>query len=170
MEIAFTTKALSVLEASEKSLQDSQERWLIIEPILVDIYNAQKRQQKSLSGFKTRQDAENAVTSLLNEINRGTYYEESDITFYEFIDIWLQEYTQKVNPKASTLRLRKYYITKLLLYFGYVSLKDISQESYQNAINDLTKQGYSKSTLSGVHCTAKMLFQLAEEKRYIIFD
>lgn len=41
MDMAFTTKTLSVLEASEKNLQDSQERRLIIEPILVDIYNAQ---------------------------------------------------------------------------------------------------------------------------------
>ena len=42
MDMAFTTKTLSVLEASEKSLQDSQERRLIIDPILVDIYNAQR--------------------------------------------------------------------------------------------------------------------------------
>jgi len=41
MDMAFTTKTLSVLEASEKTLQDAQERRLIIEPILVDIYNAQ---------------------------------------------------------------------------------------------------------------------------------
>ena len=41
MDMAFTTKTLSVLKASEKTLQDSQERRLIIEPILVDIYNAQ---------------------------------------------------------------------------------------------------------------------------------
>ncbi|WP_342506023.1 hypothetical protein [Sporosarcina sp. FSL K6-2383] len=41
MEMAFTTKTLVALEASETTLQDSQERMTIIEPILVDVLNAQ---------------------------------------------------------------------------------------------------------------------------------
>ncbi|MFS0688807.1 hypothetical protein AB1K89_06155 [Sporosarcina sp. 179-K 8C2 HS] len=40
MEMAFTTKTLRVLEAGEDTIQDSQERWKIIEPILVDINKA----------------------------------------------------------------------------------------------------------------------------------
>ena len=126
-----------------------------------------KRQQKTLSGFKTKQEAEIAVTSLMNEINHGTYFAESDTQFKDFIDTWLLEYTKKVNPKESTLRLRKYYIYKLLPYFTYASLKDISQDLYQAAINDLTQKGYSKSTLNGIHFTAKMLFKLATSKQLI---
>ena len=42
METAFTTNTVAVLEASENTLQDSQERWAIIYPILDDIYNAQR--------------------------------------------------------------------------------------------------------------------------------
>lgn len=126
-----------------------------------------KRQQKTLSGFKTKQEAENAVTALINEINHGTYFTESDISFKDFIDTWLLEYTKKVNPKESTLRLRNYYIYKLLPYFTYASLKDISKDLYQNAIDDLTQKGYSKSTLNGIHFTAKMLFNLATSKQLI---
>ena len=126
-----------------------------------------KRKQKTLSGFKTKQDAEKAVTALLNEINRGTYFEESNILFKEFIDIWLLQYTNKVNPKISTIRLRKYYIYKLLPYFIYASVKDITPDLYQDAINDLTQKGYSQSTLQGIHSTAKMLFSFATSKNYI---
>lgn len=43
MEIAFTAKTLVVLEASENSLQDRQERMAIIEPILVDVESAQQK-------------------------------------------------------------------------------------------------------------------------------
>ncbi|MCG7343715.1 hypothetical protein MHZ92_06195 [Sporosarcina sp. ACRSL] len=41
MDVAFTTKAVSILEANESALQDFEERRRIIDPILVDIYNAQ---------------------------------------------------------------------------------------------------------------------------------
>lgn len=41
MDMAFTTKTVAVLKASENTLQDSEERRLIIEPILDDIYHAQ---------------------------------------------------------------------------------------------------------------------------------
>jgi hypothetical protein len=40
MDMAFTIEMLPILEASEKTLQDPQERRLIIEPILFDIYDA----------------------------------------------------------------------------------------------------------------------------------
>lgn len=42
MDRAFTTKTLSVLKASEETLQDSQERMAIIYPLLDDIYNAER--------------------------------------------------------------------------------------------------------------------------------
>ncbi len=42
IEMAFTDKTLVALEASEHTLQDSQGRMAIIEPILVDISNAQR--------------------------------------------------------------------------------------------------------------------------------
>lgn len=42
MEMAFTDKALVALEASENTLQDSQERMAIMEQILEDIRNAQQ--------------------------------------------------------------------------------------------------------------------------------
>ena len=42
LDTAFTTKTVPVLEASEETLQDSQERMAIIYPILDDIYNAQR--------------------------------------------------------------------------------------------------------------------------------
>ena len=42
IEMAFTVKTLVALEASENTLQDSQGRMATIEPILVDILNAQR--------------------------------------------------------------------------------------------------------------------------------
>ncbi|WP_432360412.1 hypothetical protein [Sporosarcina sp. UB5] len=42
MEMAFTTKTVAVLEASETTLQDSQERMALIYKILDDIYNAER--------------------------------------------------------------------------------------------------------------------------------
>lgn len=40
MEPAFAAKTVAVLEAGEETLKEADERWLIIEPILADLYNA----------------------------------------------------------------------------------------------------------------------------------
>lgn len=42
MDMAFTTKMLPVLEASENTLQDNEERRAIMEPILEDAFNAER--------------------------------------------------------------------------------------------------------------------------------
>lgn len=43
METAFTTKTVAVLDASEKTLQDSVDRVALIEQILTDVENAQQK-------------------------------------------------------------------------------------------------------------------------------
>ena len=40
LDTAFTTKTVPVLEAGEETLQDSQERMVLIDPILEEVYNA----------------------------------------------------------------------------------------------------------------------------------
>ncbi len=40
--LAFTTKTVPVLDASEETLQDSQERMALIYHVLDDVYNAQR--------------------------------------------------------------------------------------------------------------------------------
>ncbi|WP_186669110.1 hypothetical protein [Sporosarcina sp. BP05] len=68
MEIAFTAKTLAVLEASENSLQDRQERMAIIEPILVDVENAQQKLKVVVELNRELKISLDSTIDLLNEM------------------------------------------------------------------------------------------------------
>lgn len=129
-----------------------------------------KRRQKSKSGFSTKQDAEIAAAELLSKLNKGTYTTESNILFEDFTNDWLTHYIDKKARKPGTIRLRKYSINKLLLYFSNTKLKNITEEMYQAVLDDLKNKGYALNTIEGYHTTAKLIFKLAADKRMIILN
>lgn len=129
-----------------------------------------KRKQATKSGFRTRQEAETALTELLNDIQQGTYKEECKILFKNFATEWIQLYEEENNVKPGTIRIRKHEINKLLPYFAHLKLKDVTRRSYQEAINDLKEKGFAHNTLDGVHRTGKMLFRKALAMGFIKVD
>lgn len=129
-----------------------------------------KRRQESRSGFKTKQEAEAAAAALITEVNKGAFIKESDILFKDWANTWLPLYIERVGPKPGTIRLRQYSINMLLPYFAHLKLKNITEELYQAALNDLKDQDYAKNTIEGVHTTAKMIFKMAVSKRMLKID
>lgn len=129
-----------------------------------------KRKQESRSGFKTRQEAEAAAAALITEINQNTFIKETDILFKDWADNWLPLYIERNGPKPGTIRLREYSIKKLLPYFAHLKLKNITEEMYQFALNDLKDQDFARTTIEGVHTTAKMIFKMAVSKRMLKID
>ena len=120
-----------------------------------------KRQQKKKGGFKTKKEAQAAAAELQKDLNDGTYFEERDVLFRLFAIEWLNGYRETV--KESTVRIREHEISKLNTYFKELKLNNISKRTYQNALLDMKKNGYSESTISGVHGTARMIFKKAVE-------
>ncbi|ENH95679.1 integrase, partial [Gracilibacillus halophilus YIM-C55.5] len=129
-----------------------------------------KRKQKSKGGFRTKQEAETALASLISDFQMGTFIEESDDLFKDFSQEWLTIYSETNIVKPGTIRIRQHEINKLLTYFAHLKIKNISRNIYQNALNDLKEQGFADSTLSGVHRTGKMIFRKAIEMEKIKRD
>lgn len=126
-----------------------------------------ERRQETKGGFNTRQEAEAAAAALITDVNNGTYIKESNLLFEDFTEQWLSYYIQRNAPKPGTIRLRRYSINKLLNYFAHIKLKNITEEMYQAALDDLKDQDFSKSTIEGVHTTGKMIFKMAVNKRML---
>jgi integrase len=68
-----------------------------------------ERQQKWFSGFNTKKEAERALAEKINEVNKGTYIEPSDLTLSEYLRGWLQDYA-KVNCAPRTYEGYEYII------------------------------------------------------------
>jgi integrase len=118
-----------------------------------------KRKKKGKGGFRTKKDAENAASEVSLELANGTYIQEKDVTFDDFCKEWLRIYTPTV--KMKTVESRITLINNLKYYFSNVKLKDINKIKYQNMLMDLSKRGYSKNTITGVHSTAQMIIKKA---------
>ena len=120
-----------------------------------------KRKQQTVSGFKTKKEAQLAAAEIEQAVANETFVKESDIYFKDFADEWMSLYSQNVKP--STARIRQHEIDLLLYYFKTQKLKDITKKAYQLALVDLKKRNYADNTISGTHGTGKMIFKKALE-------
>ncbi|KUP04723.1 integrase [Bacillus coahuilensis p1.1.43] len=137
-------------------------KWTFVVDVGIDPKTG-KRKQKSKGGFKTKQEAEAAATTLINELIQGIFIEETEATFCDFATEWLNIYNETNNVKPGTLRVRKHEVDKLLPYLAKLKLKSITRKRYQDALNDLKDKGYADNTLDGVHRTGRMIFKKAVE-------
>lgn len=128
-----------------------------------------RRKQKKKGGFKTKGEAQDAAALVHAELTQGTYVEEKDITFEEFVKTWRAMYTGSGKTKISTHRVRDHESGRLMPYFKKLKMKDITREQYQAAINDLKENGkkpgigFADNTMDGVHSTGRAIFKKAVE-------
>ena len=120
-----------------------------------------KRKKQKRGGFRTKKEAENAVTQILSDLANGVFIEEKDFTFCDYSSEWLKGYASQV--KKSTVRVREHEIATLKHYFNLIKLKDITKKQYQDALLDMQKRGFAANTIAGVHGAARMVFKKAIE-------
>ncbi|MEC4567116.1 tyrosine-type recombinase/integrase [Paenibacillus sp. CMAA1739] len=128
-----------------------------------------KRKQKKKGGFKSKTEAQEAAALLYAELTQGTYVEEKDITFEEFVKTWEGIYQGNGKTKISTHRVRKHEVGRLMPYFKKLKMKSITRDQYQQALNNLKDNGkkegvgYADNTLDGIHSTGRAIFKKAVE-------
>lgn len=120
-------------------------------------------------GYRLKKDAIAAAAVVESEYAKGTFVKEQDIIFSDFANEWVERYKHQVKPP--TVRIRKNEINRLNEYFAARMLRSISKKEYQNCLYDMfNKKGYSESTVSGTHGTARMIFRNAVELDVIKAD
>lgn len=150
-------------------------KWAFIIPAGINPTTG-KRKQLKRGGFDTKADAQDAAAILLAQLKEGTFVEESNITFKDFAEKWLNYYDSTGKVKPGTVRIRRHEVNLLAPYFNYLKVKDITSDMYQDALNDLkTKEyregiKYADNTIDGVHRTGRMIFKWARKKNVIKMD
>lgn len=128
-----------------------------------------KRSQKTKGGFRTKKLAQLAASKIEKDINDGTYVNESDITFNEFVDVWLKYYSKYV--KSATLAIRKTSINRLKKYMKHVKMRDVTKSFYVKILHDLHDRESAANTIKAIHSTASLIFSYAlNEERIIKVD
>lgn len=107
-----------------------------------------KRKQITKSGFKTKKEALEAGTKALNEYNNcGMHFVPSELSYADYLDIWLKQYGTSLKPATVDN-----YSKKIRLYIkpalGQYRLKALSAAIIQQFINDKFNKGLSRNSLS----------------------
>ena len=110
-----------------------------------------KRKKKEKGGFRTKKEAEQALTAAMNEYNNaGTVFEASDITVSDYLDQWYDLHCKlnlKYNTQVGYLQIIENHLKPK---FGIYKLKAINSTILQEYANSLKLNGYSKSHIVGI--------------------
>ena len=110
-----------------------------------------KRKKKEKGGFRTKKEAEQALTAAMNEYNNsGTVFEPTEITVADYLNQWFDLYCKtnlKYNTQVGYLRIIQGH---LIPKFGVYRLKAITPAILQEYAVELKMNGNSKSYLVGI--------------------
>jgi len=110
-----------------------------------------KRKQKKKRGFKTKKEAQTALTKTLHELNSGTYIEPSSQTLGEYLLEWL-EY-KKTNVAESTYATYYYNLKKHILPelqdIPLANLKPLHVQQFYSKLLNETKLNHN--TVRKIH-------------------
>lgn len=125
--------------------------------IVIDIGNdpiTKKRKQKWYSGYKTKREAEKALSEIINRLENGNYYDLQNILVTDYLNKWLNNYIKNNyarNTYSSYLNIINRYISPNIGKIELLKLKPFHIQSlYNHMINDLN---LSSSTINICHST-----------------
>ena len=100
-----------------------------------------KRRLKSHGGFRTRRDAERALSKMLEQINQGSYVEPSRMTLAEYLPRWL-ETARLRGLRATTLVGYEVMITRQLVpRIGALQLRELTPAHLNALYVELVERG-----------------------------
>lgn len=128
-----------------------------------------KRKKKKKGGFKTKKEAEQALTKAMNEYNNaGQVFEPSEITVSDYLDFWYDNFC-KMNLKYNTqLGYLSIIENHLKPTFGFYKLKALTSASIQEYANQLKLNGLAKSSVVGIISTLSGAMNYAIEPLHYI--
>ncbi len=101
-------------------------------------------------GGDTKKEAEKGLREAMSEFDdTGSYIDERDITFYDYLDYWYENYVE-LNCKENTKQGYAVVIRiHLKPYFKNVKLKN-NPSMIQSFVNEKFKEGYYKNYLADI--------------------
>jgi len=108
-----------------------------------------KRRQKKKRGFKTKKEAQKALTEAINAINKGTYVEPSSILYKDYLEDWFST-KQKTIGIQTAKNYEQYLHKKIIPELGSIQLSKLTTMKIQKFINNLSEQGLASATVKKI--------------------
>lgn len=110
-----------------------------------------KRKQKKKRGFKTKKEAQTALTHAESEILKGDYSEPSKILFGDYLDLWLND--KKTRIKTSTYGTYYWLVTNYIKKgLGHIQISKLTPMLIQQYYNELiTNRSIVNENIQKIH-------------------
>lgn len=106
-------------------------------------------ERKRHGSFKTKADAENALTKILSSINDGSYViQNNKTTFEEAAQLYIELHVEVYCKPSTTDGYKGYLKNHILPYLGQMRLIDISHMIIQRFVMLKVKEGLSNQTIN----------------------
>lgn len=89
-------------------------------------------------GFKRKQDAEDAVREILNEVSSGTFINQANIKFEQVYNEWMEREEKRLKP-SSFLNKKSKFKRHILTNFAKLYIREITTSYCQSFIDKLSK-------------------------------
>lgn len=136
---------------------------------IVDGKRKKVERSASAEGARTKAEAEIILRrKILEYENSGLLFKPEEITLHDFLKFWLEEYVA-LKLRENTYQnyvgsINKHILPKL----GNYKIKSLNPQILQNFLNDKTREGYSRQTLSIIKgILSKSLNQAVYPYKYI---
>lgn len=131
--------------------------WSVVIPLGVDA-NSGRRKQQWLYGFKTRDDAEKALTKALADLDRGVFIRPARSTVGEWLPHWLESVRRQIRPStwASYEVNSRVHVVPAL---GRVKLQKLTPTTINRFYADLLDKGLAPKTVKNVHIMLRRSLQ-----------
>jgi integrase len=131
-----------------------------------------KRDQRSKAGFKTKREAQEALSETLERVRRGESLDARKITVGEFLDSWLES---KRNLRPSTHRAYdghiRVYLKPLIGNVPLASLRaDHLDQMYTAIRSGRVRKAPGLLTIRHIHATLRTALQSAYKRRLISYN
>lgn len=132
-----------------------------------------KRRQERRSGFRTSDEAEEAMASVIKSIDEGTHAHDGRLTLGEFLDTWLADKVARGGLRPTTERSYRQHIRDHLKpHLGHLRLRDLRPSHVAAMLRTLGKGQPDRAPLSAVstrrvHATLRSALTSAQKLQLV---
>ena len=98
-----------------------------------------KEKRVTRRGFEKRKNAQIALNKILNDYDEGMLLKDSNITFTELYDLWIEQYRLRVKP-SSVAVAQRFCKKHIIPAFGNLKLNTITVAYCQKIVNQWHKK------------------------------
>lgn len=123
--------------------------------------------RRSIYG-NTQREVRQKMTSVIRELDKGTYQEPSKMTVAQWMDEWLSTFCANTVKPLTYSTYEGIIKNHIKPSIGSIALQSVKGTHIQKLYNDMTKQGLSAKTVKNVSAVLHKALSVAMKQGFII--